>query len=650
MRRRDYFTYKITPIICDLFLITLFLAILFVPGFSFAQSEREMQLLRMYFTEDELVVTPTRTPKPLSQVAENISIVTAEEIEAMNAHTIAEVLERVTGVFVEFFGQDFGSDAGLYIQGSEDRHVLVLLDGLPWNFMTGGNAVTNSISARIIERIEIIKGPASSSWGSSLGGVINIVTKDAKDSPNPSGTMSVSYGERNTQDYSAEVTGKAGAVGYYIYAGRQDSDGLRNNRYFERDSFYTNLNIPVSSDIQFMLATGYSDLNINSGDLPSSDLIQTGLTRAFFTTASLTAELTEDLSFEASFYTFKQKFVQNNNELSTGDPYLDAVYDEETTGGSGKFIWRDDTHTAVLGIDISDGNLYQTLRAGPSLQSWGVPETSGSTPGIEKWAVFANDTITIGKLSITPGIRHDHNNVSGNFTSPSIGATYKLGNYTILRASVAKGFTSPPLSFTSGGGLFFDPNSSLKPEKVWSYQAGVESWAAEYLRVTATFFHHDMKDALVKELYAAGPPTYYDLYFNKGNIKRDGLEIDIKTIPFYNISLKTGFAYVHKRLYLEEATSEDNYAYNLTVNYNDNKSFSAQLAGNYIWWDRVDEDMAEYDKFIWDLNLNKKIYSTEKINSEIFLAARNIFNGSHYTFGDRKNPKRWIETGLRLRF
>ncbi|HDH53418.1 MAG TPA: TonB-dependent receptor, partial [Nitrospirae bacterium] len=471
----------------------LFIALFFILNSLFfstsvsAQSEEEMKILRMYFKEEELVIAPTRALKPLSQVAENMSIVTAKEIEAMNAHTVAEVLERVTGMFVEFFGHDFGSDASLLIQGSGPRHVLVLVDGMPWNLMVEGKAVTNSIPVRIIQRIEIIKGPASSSWGSSLGGVINIVTKDTGNNSKPTGSMSASFGEKSTQDYTAEVSGKAGSVGYYLYAGRQDSDGLRNNRYFERDSVYTKINMPVSSDIQFMLTAGYSKLHINYGDLPSYDLTSTGITRAFFTTASVTAELTEDISFEASFYTFKQKFIQNNNELSTGDQYLDAVYDEETIGGSGKFIWRDDIQTAVVGVDISDGNLDQTLRAGQSLQSWRVPETSRSDPGIEKWAVFANDTITIGRFSITPGIRHDHNNVSGDFTSPSLGAVYKLGKHTVLRVSVAKGFTSPPLSFTSGGGLFLDPNPDLKPERVWSYQAGVESWAAEYLRVKATF-------------------------------------------------------------------------------------------------------------------------------------------------------------------
>ena len=110
----------------------------------------------MYYREKELVVTPTRHPKPISQVAENITVVTAKEIEEMNAHTVAEVLNRVTGLFVNF-NQDFGSTSLLHIQGSEQRHVLVLLDTIPWNFLSDGAAETNSIPVGIVERIEIIK-------------------------------------------------------------------------------------------------------------------------------------------------------------------------------------------------------------------------------------------------------------------------------------------------------------------------------------------------------------------------------------------------------------------------------------------------------------------------------------------------------------
>ncbi len=134
------------------------------------ETEDEMAILSMFYEEKDLVVqSATRYPKPLSQVAENMSVITAADIEAMNAHTLAEVLNRVPGIFVNLTGQDFCSTSMIQIQGSNRRHVLVLIDGFAWNPMSSG-AITVPIPVGIIERIEIVKGPGSSAWGSSLGG------------------------------------------------------------------------------------------------------------------------------------------------------------------------------------------------------------------------------------------------------------------------------------------------------------------------------------------------------------------------------------------------------------------------------------------------------------------------------------------------
>jgi vitamin B12 transporter len=360
-----------------------------------------------------------------------------------------------------------------------------------------------------------------------------------------------------------------------------------------------------------------------------------------------------ELRLNISLYTFRQKFSQFNDVLGSGiygpagELFMDTIYDESTTGGSSRLIWEHGSHTVVAGLDVSNGDLDQTIKAGPFLQGYGVPSVSRTDPDIYRWAAFANDTITSGKISVTPGIRFDHNSVTGSFTSPSLGVTYSMGKRTILRAAVARGFTVPPLAITSGGGLFLDPNPSLKPEKVWSYQAGVESALTELLWIKATVFRHDIDDALVKELYAAGPPSYNDLVFNKGEVRRQGIEIEAETAPFYNISLKTGFAYVDKKT---EGDSLTNYAINIAAKYDDKRSFMALLSGHYIWWDLQKEVMAKYSTFIWDLNLRKKICICGKTNTDLFLTGHNIFSGAQYSSGDYKNPGRWIEAGLRIRF
>ena len=116
-------------------------------------------LLAMYFDPNETEQTTTRAPKPLSQVAENVTIVTEEEISAMHAHTLAEVLERQAGVFITFFGRDFFSHNTTRILASRRHHVLFLLDGVRLNLNSSGESITNFIPVTIIKRIEIIKGP-----------------------------------------------------------------------------------------------------------------------------------------------------------------------------------------------------------------------------------------------------------------------------------------------------------------------------------------------------------------------------------------------------------------------------------------------------------------------------------------------------------
>ncbi|MFH2045540.1 MAG: TonB-dependent receptor [Pseudomonadota bacterium] len=622
-----------------------------------AQSQDEMDVLRLFYKEKDLVVSATRHPKPISQVAENITVVTAKEIEEMNAHTVAEVLARIPGLFVAFSqgAGIFGSTSLTKIQGSEDRHVLVQVDGVTWNFLNSGAAETNSIPVGIIERIEVIKGPASSAWGSALGGVVNIITKSPGSAERPSGTISGSYGEKNTQDYRAEISGKEGVIGYYLYAGRQYTEGQMPSIDFDTHSFYSKFHIPFSENVAVGLSAGYSDPQNGLGDFDSGDFSSKNSSRTFFTTVSLDASLTGELDFNISFHHFKQRSDIVNNFLglggfsTPGELYLDSLYDEKTTGGSGKFVWKSGRHTAVLGVDADRGKLDQSLTSGALLQLYGAPAESTVHPDVERWAVYINDTIVIDRLSITPGIRYDHNSITGSFTSPSLGATYRLGEDSILRASVARGFTIPPLSWTSGGGLFLDPNSSLKPEKVWSYQTGLESTALKYLWAKATVFRHDIKDVLKKEPFAGGAPVFNDLYINSGSSRRQGIELEAETVPVYNFSCRSGFAYVDIDPDNEFGASEI-YSWNIIFKYDDKKSFRAQIFGHYVWWDLDPSAGASYDDLIWDLNLNKKICSYKRTSTEIFLTAHNIFNGSQYTFSDIQNPERWVEAGLRFSF
>jgi vitamin B12 transporter len=633
----------------------LFLAVLGLDSACWAQSEEEMQLLRMFYKDKDLVVSSTRTSKSISQVAENMTVITSEDIEAMNAHTVADVLQTIPGIYINS-NQDFGATSIISIQGSEDRHVLVLVDEVPWNFLSGGNAETSTIPVGTIDRIEIIKGPASSAWGSSLGGVINIITKQTGESEKPSGTIRGSYGEADSQDYRAEISGMAGPVGYYLYAGDQESDGLVNSRYFNNQSFYSKLDLDLSEKTELGLTAGYSTPETGFGDFPFQYFSSAGNARSFFMTGYLKASISKELDLRLSVYDRSNEFDLNLMALGLEPSVPDGTsleknpYEERTSGARGQLVWAKGSSTAVFGMEYDRGDTNNKFIFSPVMQELGgTPAEFEFNSDIRQWALYANDSLRIGKWSITPGIRYDYNDITGSFTSPSLGATYSLGRDTIIRGSVSRGFTTPPLSFSSGGGLFMSPNPSLEPEQIWSYQAGIESGILSFLWLKFSMYHHAIKDVLTFIPYGAGPPTYYDLPVNGGESTRKGFELETETIPFHSLSFSGGFSYTDISPALPDGTSY-RYAINIGLKYNDNESIRADLSGRYRWWDYKYSSQADYDNFIWDFNISKKIMIFEDIRPELFFTVHNIFDDNQYLSIDYQNPGMWMEGGIKFHF
>jgi vitamin B12 transporter len=627
------------------------LMLLFFSGVCWAQSEEEMQLLRMFYKDKDLVVSSTRNAKSISQVAENITVVTAEEIEDMNAHSVADVLNRIPGFYLGS-NQDFISASLITIQGSEDRHVLVLVDDIPWNSIAGGNAETSSIPIGAVERIEIIKGPASSAWGSSLGGVINVITKKTGADKKPAGLLRASYGASKSQDYRGDISGKTGTIGYYLYAGHQSSDGLVTTRSFNGAQFLSKFSMPVSDKGGLNLEVGYSSSKMGFGDIPEGDIYSNATPHTIYAIGGLNTPIRENLEFKITLFNLKHHGRFNNESLGLGlnGPYgtifKDLLYEEIRTGARSQLVFSTKTHTAVIGADYDHGKVTQTTLTGPFLQMFGAPAESTVKPGMDTWAVYANDSITLGDWSITPGIRYDYDSNSGSFVSPSLGSTYRVSSNTIFRGSVSRGFSSPKLGQISGGGLFTDPNPDLMPEQIWSYQAGIETSAIPYLWTKISLFHHSLDDIQIQAVGA--PPTFNDITINGGKATRKGFEIEAATIPVNNISLSSGYSYA-KISPPNESNASKMYSFDTGISYDDGESIYAKLTGRYVWWG-TPREYSKYSDFIWDFNINKKLTSCRSITPELFFTAHNIFNGQQYTTSSQINPERWLEAGIKLHF
>jgi len=604
----------------------------FLSSTVYAQIEEEKKFLLMYFKEDELeVISATRSLQSVTRVAENVTIITAEDIELMNAHTLTDVLNTITGVQVDIRG-GLGGLSMVSIQGSFFNHVVVFIDGISITSVSDNSTITGDIPVQFIEKIEIIKGPASSTWGSSLGGVINVITKSPGKEEKIKGTLYASYGKDNTGDFRAEAYGRKNNFGYYLYAGRLQSDGLpglRENMDFSGNDLFVKLSYNISTNTSLLFTVLYNKNERGDGKFPEYDYSDGDKTTRFLSSLSLNTSLNDNLDLSFSLRGSKLYFDFEEEILSTGDVFKTWTKDN-TYGASAKLTWRYKKHNIVVGSDYDN-------------------ETSDITSNkkrLRKFAVFANDTIILDEFSVTPGIRYDDVNITGGFVSPSIGLTYEISGDTLLRAFVARGFSIPILSASIDNEIyFFKGNPDLDVEKVWSYQLGVETGILKYLWLKVSAFRHEISDVIVDKILSEDPLLWTKI--NEGDQTRQGIEIEMKTMPFYNMTFSAGTTFIETTGSGTESNTPK-YTYDLGLEYNDKKSLRAVLKGHYIWW--INAFNGDYNSFVFDLNVIKNIYRKEDHTLEAFLTAHNIFNASQYAIGGYKNPKRWIEGGLRYKF
>lgn len=572
------------------------------------------------------IVSADRSPRPASQTAENITVVTTSEIEALNAHTLADVLHVVAGVDLQRIRTP-GAVTSLDLQGSNFNHVLVLIDNVPINSLAENFAEVSAVPVQMIERVEVVKGAASSSWGSALGGVINVITKTPDSERTFGGMVSASYGERETIDGRGEVSGTRGALGYYLSGGKLRSDGLLPNNEVDLNSFYGKLHYDLPVEGSLTLTTGYT--GGESGQLAFQRLnmdVDQDL-RQLISTLTLQYPLSDRLGLEATLRTRQSKLEIYNFSMADGSTLGQTRTEESASGGSVMLSWLDDLQRVVAGIDYDhvDAHVVQPLIQADLL------DRSANRIGI-----YLNDTFTLGALAVTPSARFDHTGSEGDLFSPSLGVTYAVTENTVLRGYTARGYSLTSLS------------RSNSTEKVWTSQAGFESADIPYLWLKGTAFRNDTSDINVRVRNPDG-----SFAFVKQSLLKKGYELEARTVPLFGTSFSVGYTFVNAR---NEDTGAvvpalARHTLKLGVRYEDKRYLRALLTGHYIDWNAEQaQPDARYSDFIWDLFLGKTLYEAQDRSLELFISVRNLFDDEHYLSPLFKNTGRWGEVGVRCVF
>ena len=174
----------------------------------------------------ETVVTATRTETARNQLATATTVFTREDIEKRQVRTLPELLKTAPGIDMTEQG-GYGKNTSIFMRGTNSDHILVLIDGIKAGSVTSGTAAFQFIPIDQIERVEIIRGPQSSLYGSeAIGGVIQIFTRKGARTDKPGVTLETGAGSFDTFTTSGTVSGKWQNSWYTLGASHMNSQGI----------------------------------------------------------------------------------------------------------------------------------------------------------------------------------------------------------------------------------------------------------------------------------------------------------------------------------------------------------------------------------------------------------------------------------------
>jgi len=474
----------------------------------------------------EIVVTASRIEEPAEETTSSVTVITSDDIKRSGAKDITDVLRTVPEMNLVQNGGP-GKEASVILRGGDSRHVLVLVDGIRVNSPTTGSFDFSGILLDDIERIEIVKGPQSTVYGSeAMAGVINIITKKARKTGMELGLEAGSYGTyspsitlfTNSGRHSLRLTGS-----YYSTDGISAASSGSERDSYENASFSGTLSLKPSERIDLTISTRYSDdrteldgfdfMTRRAADDPN--YVQTGeRLLGLISMRTLFIEPWEQII----------RFSQSEEKLRGSDP--DTFFNNYTIKTLQRELsWQNnlylhDNYTLTAGID---------LRYEDAINEGNFDESRDSH------AFYINNKITLLKeLIINAGLRYDHYELTGNRTTYRLGALYNIKPLDArLRVNYGTGFRAPSMNE-----LYYPwyGNTSLKPERSSSWEAGIEkNFFSERLLLSLTYFREDYKDLIVPD-----PLTWQAVNLNKAEIK--GFETGLRVSLTEDISLRAGYS------------------------------------------------------------------------------------------------------------
>ena len=465
-----------------------------------------------YTLKEILVTTPTRKSENQKNIIANTTVITEEEIEQAGLSSLAELLQKQSGIEISNLGGP-GKVSSINIRGTSSTHSIILLDGMRIGASTSGMIAIENLPLSQIEKIEIVRGPASSLYGQDgIGGVIQIFTKKGREGFHP--YLSIGYGRYQTKQLNAGISGGNKTTSYALNISGTNTDGFS---AFVPDS-------SKASNTQNLDKDKYKNRSISS---------------------TLSYNLNKDYKIDLQYFLttgrnmFDNRFANSSPDQNYRDKSKQEVYAMKTTGQINK-LWESsikigkstdlysaqqhyNMDTFVYDPDVVD--LYETtqyqmtwqnnikLNKGSLVMLYDFLQEKIDTTDLYDKTKRTNNGFVLGynieynQNTLQTSLRKDLNSQYNNETTGNIGYAYQINPQWKISSSFGTAFVAPSFNYLySSVDSWALGNPDLKPEKSKNIEGSIkyqDNSKSFYL----TAYQNAIKDFIIYEAIAENSRT-----------------------------------------------------------------------------------------------------------------------------------------------
>ncbi len=460
-----------------------------------------------------VVVTATRTATPITDQLSEITLISRQDIERSGAQSLVQLLSFSPGLQVSPESVR-GATASVFIRGSNNQHALVLVDGQRVSSATVGATAIAHLPLEQIDRVEVLRGSASSLYGAdALGGVIQVFTRQGERAPAPE--LALTLGSYGTRAASASYGGKVDGSRFRISVGRELSSGFNDIRaakggYFDafnpdRDGYQqSSLAMSLSQQFSAQLELGASYWSSRStkrsdnANCDPNDYVGSSCTTAF---DNREQQRLESWQLRAQYrpspsWTSVLRVGQSQDELRSWafNPGVPEVTEPRYTTTQHQWVWQNDVRVGP-GILMSALERRQTEVKATQNYTLQSQDSDSLVLGYQAW---------LDKHLLQASSRKDWVTAFANQSTHSLGYGYKFQPQWLARASVGTGYKVPTfndLYWPLDRANFYQGNPRLLPERSKNTELGL-SYQTEATRASATLYRNVVKDIIVNSYNA----------------------------------------------------------------------------------------------------------------------------------------------------